>query len=98
MRWFLSTGAIRWMSVRNRPSTFHSGPAARKRIGTFFLGSVVHSMRSVVGLRLPTIAGTQGDHAPSSNRWMDWTGMKAWRASVRSGSWVEKKLGNSTTR
>ena len=27
-------------------------------------------MRRVVGLRLPTIAGTQGDQLPSSNRWI----------------------------
>ena len=46
---------------------------------------------------IETIAGTQGDHLPSSNRCTVWTGMKAWRASVRSGSWVEKKSGTSTT-
>jgi hypothetical protein len=51
-------------------------------------------MRSVVGLRLPTIAGTQGDSEPSGEQVHRCTGMKAWRASVRSGSWVEKKLGN----
>ena len=41
---------------------------AKKRIGTLRLASVVHSMRKVVGLRLPTIAGTQGESAPSSKK------------------------------
>ena len=51
-------------------------------------------MRKVVGLRLPTMAGTQGESRPSSKKWTICTGMKAWRASVRSGSWVEKKFGS----
>ena len=68
----------------------------KKVTGTFFFASVVHSMRKVVVLRLPTMAGTQGEKLPSSNRWTFCTGMKACRASVRSGSWVEKKSGTST--
>jgi hypothetical protein len=68
----------------------------KKRTGTFLSGSVVHSMRKVVGLRLPTMAGTQGDNDPLSKKCTLCTGMKAWRASVRSGSWVAKKSGTST--
>ena len=70
----------------------------KKRTGTFFCGSVTHSMRKVVGLRLPTMAGTQGESRPSSKKCTVCTGMKAWRASVRSGSWVEKKSGTRTIR
>src|SRR5262245_1124164 len=54
-------------------------------------------MRKVVGLRLPTIAGTHGSNLPLSTRLIPWTGMKACRASVRSGSCVLKKSGHSTT-
>ena len=55
-------------------------------------------MRKVVGLRLPTMAGTQGERLPLSKKCTICTGMKAWRASVRSGSWVEKKFGSRTIR
>ena len=54
-------------------------------------------MRSVTGLRLPTIAGTHG-FQPSSKKCSACTGMNAWRASVRSGFCVAKKSGHSTTR
>src|SRR5215813_14961186 len=54
-------------------------------------------MRKVVGLRLPTIAGTHGSNLAPSSRLMPWTGMKACRASVHSGSCVLKKSGHSTT-
>ena len=43
------------------------------------------------------MAGTQGDSLPSLNSRMPCTGMNAWRASVASGFWVEKKSGASTT-
>ncbi len=54
-------------------------------------------MRSVTGLRLPTIAGTQG-FQPSSKKCSVCTGMNAWRASVCCGFCVLKKSGHSTTR
>jgi len=44
------------------------------------------------------MAGTQGERLPSSKKCTVCTGMKAWRASVRSGFWVQKKSGTRTIR
>ena len=48
-------------------------------------------------LRLPTMPGTHGRSDQPSKSRTRWTGMKARRASVASGSCVLKKSGHSTT-
>ena len=93
-----SSGPISLTFAGMTPRTLYAGPSTKNPIRTLRLGSAPHSMRNVTGLRLPTTPGTHGDQRPSSKIWTDWIGMKAWRASVRSGSWVLKKSGQSTTR
>ena len=62
-----SAAPSRWRLGGNRPSTRYGYPRTRKRTRTFWAGSTCHSMRSVVGLRFPTTAGTQGLHRMPSN-------------------------------
>src|SRR5262245_2646854 len=97
MRWLPSRAPSKCSLLGITPRSRYSFPGTKKPTRTFCDGSVRHSMRKVVGLRLPTIAGTHGSNLPLSSRLMPWTGMKACRASVSSGSCVEKKSGHSTT-
>ena len=59
-------------------------------------GSMVHSIRRVTVLRLPTTAGTDSRSRPSVMSEGRCGGMKASLAAVASGSWVAKKSGTST--
>src|SRR5580765_1131045 len=79
------------------PSRRYGYPVTKRRTGIRRVSSTRHSMRSVVGLRLPVTSGIQGLGLRPSKKCKRWTGMNASRASVASGSWVMKKSEQSTT-